>query len=83
MRRNDIGSIDVGKQADLALFKLDELRFAGAGAPIDALVTCGAHRAEHVMVNGAWRVTDGQIVNSDLGALRQRQIDVAHRLVNL
>ena len=83
LRRNDIGSIDVGKQADLALFKLDELRFAGAGAPIDALVTCGAHRAEHVMVNGAWRVTDGQIVNSDLGSLRQRQIDVAHRLVNL
>jgi len=34
-------------------------------------------------VNGAWRVTDGQIVNSDLGALKQRQIDVAHRLVNL
>lgn len=82
LRRNDIGSIEVGKQADLALFKLDELRFAGAGAPIDALVTCGAHRAEHVMVNGAWRVTDGQINGSDVEALRQRQIEVAHRLVN-
>ena len=27
--RNDIGAIAVGKQADLALFTLDELRFSG------------------------------------------------------
>lgn len=35
--RDDIGVIGVGKQADLALFKLDELRFCGAHDPLAAL----------------------------------------------
>ena len=35
--RSDIGEIAVGKQADLALFTLDELRFSGAGDPLAAL----------------------------------------------
>ena len=38
--------------ADLALFKLDEPRFSGAHDPLAALVLCGAHRADRVMVNG-------------------------------
>src|SRR6185312_5846228 len=29
--RTDVGEIGVGMQADLALFRLDELRFSGAG----------------------------------------------------
>ena len=40
--RTDIGQIAVGKMADLALFKLDELRFSGSGDPLAALVLCGA-----------------------------------------
>ena len=52
--RTDIGEIAVGKMADLALFKLDELRFSGSGDPLAALVLCGAHRADRVMVGGRW-----------------------------
>ena len=48
--RDDIGEIALGKQADLALFTLDELRFSGAGDPLAALVLCGAHRADRVMI---------------------------------
>ena len=51
--------IAVGKQADLALFTLDEPRFSGAHDPLAALVLCGAHRADRVMVAGEWRVIDG------------------------
>ena len=40
--RADIGAIAPGLQADLALFRLDELRFSGAGDPLAALVLCGA-----------------------------------------
>ena len=54
MRRTDIGELAVGKQADIAMFNLDEPRFAGAGDPLAALVLCGAYKAEHVMVNGMW-----------------------------
>lgn len=68
--RSDIGEITVGKQADLAMFKLDELRFSGAGDPIAALVLCGAHKADRVMVAGQWRVSDGQPVAIDVATLR-------------
>ncbi len=68
--RNDIGEIAVGKEADLALFTLDELRFSGAGDPLAALVLCGAHRADRVMIGGRWRVIDGMPVGIDLGQLR-------------
>lgn len=68
--RSDIGSIAVGKQADLAFFSLDELRFSGAGDPLAALILCGAHRADRVMVQGRWTVTDGQPVGVDVERLR-------------
>ena len=69
--RDDIGSISIGKQADLALFTLDELRFSGAGDPIAALVLCGAHRADRVMIGGRWRVVDGEPLGVDVSRLRQ------------
>ena len=67
--RDDIGEIAVGKQADLALFKLDELRFSGSGDPLAALLLCGAHQADRVMVAGEWKVKDGEPVDIDLEAL--------------
>ncbi|WP_460450622.1 8-oxoguanine deaminase [Alsobacter sp. SYSU BS001988] len=68
--RDDIGAIAPGLQADLALFTLDELRFSGAHDPLAALVLCGAHRADRVMVGGVWRVVDGSPVGVDLARLR-------------
>ncbi|MGB7432957.1 MAG: 8-oxoguanine deaminase [Ahrensia sp.] len=69
LNRDDIGKIAVGKQADLALFKLDEMRFSGNHDPIAALVHCGASRADRVMVAGQWRVIDGIIPGLDVGQL--------------
>ena len=51
--RSDVGRIAEGYEADLALFKLDEPRFSGAHDPLAALVLCGAHRADRVMIAGA------------------------------
>ena len=67
--RSDIGRIEEGCEADLALFKLDEPRFSGAHDPLAALILCGAHWADRVMVAGEWRVVDGEPVGIDLGAL--------------
>jgi 8-oxoguanine deaminase len=67
--RDDIGAIAVGLQADLALFTLDAPRFSGAQDPIAALVLCGAHRADRVMIAGRWRVIDGEPEGVDLAAL--------------
>jgi 8-oxoguanine deaminase len=79
--RSDIGEIAAGKQADLAMFTLDELRFSGAGDPIAALVLCGAHRADRVMVGGTWRVIDGMPVGVDVAALRAAHGEAARRFL--
>ncbi|MGC2939049.1 MULTISPECIES: 8-oxoguanine deaminase [unclassified Brevibacterium] len=63
--RDDIGTIDVGKQADLAMFRLDGLAFSGSHDPIPALVLCGAEKADRVMVGGRWRVIDGSAIGAD------------------
>jgi 8-oxoguanine deaminase len=75
--RSDIGKIAVGKEADLALFTLDELRFSGAGDPIAALVLCGAHSADRVMVAGRWRVEDSMPVGVDVAKLRHEHGEAA------
>jgi len=78
--RTDIGAIAVGAMADLALFKLDELRFSGSGDPLAALVLCAAHRADRVMVGGRWIVENGQIPGLDLGDLIRRHSAAARKL---
>lgn len=79
--RDDVGVLAVGKQADLALWRLDELRFSGTHDPVAALLLCGADRADRVMVGGAWRVVDGAIPGLDLGALAAEHSAAARRLV--
>ena len=78
--RPELGEIAVGKAADLALFKLDELRFSGHGDPLAALVLCGAHRADRVMVAGNWAVIDGAIPGLDVRDLIRRHTTAARAM---
>ncbi len=80
--RSDIGELAPGKQADLALFKLDELRFSGHGDPLSALVLCGAHKADHVMVAGQWVVSHGEIPGLDLQQLIAEHSNLAKKLLD-
>lgn len=75
--RPDLGEIAPGKQADLALFKLDDLRFSGAHDPLAALVLCGANRADRVMIAGRWTVIDGHPVAVDVARLRAAHSEAA------
>ena len=77
LNRDDIGKIAVGKQADFAMYKLDELRFSGAGDPLAALVLCGAHEADRVMVAGKWKVENCLPTDMDVGKLRREHGEVA------
>lgn len=78
--RSDLGRIASGAAADLALFKLDEPRFAGHGDPLAAIVRSGAHAADRVMVDGRWVVVDGRLPGLDLPALLRRHRHFARRL---
>jgi 8-oxoguanine deaminase len=79
--RSDIGELAVGKQADLAFFKLDELRFSGSHDPISALLLCGADKADRMMVGGQWRVIDGQIEGLDVAKLIADHRQAAKELI--
>ncbi|PRY71127.1 8-oxoguanine deaminase [Halomonas ventosae] len=78
--RSDIGGLAPGQQADLALFRLDDPRFSGAENPVAALLLCGAHRADRVMVAGRWRLIDGRPRDLDLDALLARHDQAAREL---
>ncbi len=80
--RQDIGKIEVGRQADLAMYKLDEPRFSGAWDPMAATILCGAHRADRVMIAGEWRVVDGNIVGFDLQQLMAEHSQSAKALAS-
>ena len=80
--RDDLGQLAVGKQADLALFKLDELRFSGSHDPLSAMLLCGADRADRVMVGGRWQVVDGQIEGLDVAGLIADHRQAAAHLIS-
>ena len=81
--RSDIGEIAVGKQADLALFRLDEMRFSGSHDSLAALLLCGAQKADRVMIAGNWKVVDGRIVGQDASELTSRHSNAAKLLRQL
>ena len=80
--RDDIGELAVGKQADIALFNLDEPRFSGSHDPLAALVLCGAHQADAVMVAGQWKVIDGALVKGDIHTLVAKHSGLAAQLIS-
>ncbi|MCA4135005.1 8-oxoguanine deaminase [Arthrobacter sp. M4] len=79
--RSDVGQLAPGMQADLALFRLDELKFSGSHDPVAALLLCGADRADRVMVGGEWRVVDGTIPGLDVARLVAEHSEAARKLV--
>jgi cytosine/adenosine deaminase-related metal-dependent hydrolase len=65
--RDRLGRIAEGMAADLAMFRADDIAFAGAIAqdPLGALVLCNAPHADIVLVAGLPVVRNGRIVNTD------------------
>jgi cytosine/adenosine deaminase-related metal-dependent hydrolase len=75
LRRDDIGSLEVGKCADFAVWRTDGLELGGADDPVAGIVLAGPHRADQLIVGGEAVVRDGQLVNVD-----ETEIAQAHRL---
>ena len=73
--RKDLGSLERGKCADFAVWRMDGLEFGGADDPVAALVLSGPHRAERVYVGGEAAVLDGQLARAD-----EREIAAEHRI---
>jgi 8-oxoguanine deaminase len=79
---SDIGSIEVGKAADLIMWDLDTLEFAGGlHDPFTAPVMCDAKQVSLNMVNGKVLIENGQFTNIDVRALVSQQNTIAAHLM--
>ena len=67
-RETELGSLEVGKLADVAVWRLDGLAGAGVDDAVAALAL-GALPLEHLFVNGARVVTGGHLAGADVGEL--------------
>jgi cytosine/adenosine deaminase-related metal-dependent hydrolase len=65
LRRDDIGSLEPGKRADLAIWRTDGLEFGGAEDLVANLVLAGPHRVDRLIVGGEDVVRGGSLMRAD------------------
>ena len=63
--RDDLGSIEVGKCADLAIWRTDGLELGGAADLVAGLVLAAPHRVDRLVVGGDEVVRDEALVRAD------------------
>ena len=81
--RTDIGSLEVGKCADLFAINLNRLDYAGAlHDPVAAAIFCAPQKVDLSMVGGKLVVKDGELVGLDVPALVSKHNQAAARLLN-
>jgi cytosine/adenosine deaminase-related metal-dependent hydrolase len=59
--RDDCGSLEPGKRADIAIWDMTGIAAAGAWDPVAALVLCGPHPVRDLLVEGRPVVQDGRL----------------------
>jgi cytosine/adenosine deaminase-related metal-dependent hydrolase len=81
--RDDIGSIQPGKAADLAIYSVNRLDMAGNHDPLAALLFMGAsHFTKATIVNGRKVACDGRLLTVDQEQVTRDANAWARRLVN-
>lgn len=82
--RSDIGHLGVGMCADLVLFDLNTLSFAGGAVhdPVGALLLCGSPQTDYTIVNGRVVVAKGRLSTLELGPLLELHNAMALQLIN-
>jgi cytosine/adenosine deaminase-related metal-dependent hydrolase len=79
--RDDVGSLEVGKRGDVALFAVDGLLDAGAQAdPVAGLLMGDPRRVRHLLVEGRAVVRDGHLANADEDEIAREGHGVGARL---
>lgn len=78
--RNDCGSLEVGKRADIAIWDITGLEAAGSWDPVAALVLCGPFNVRDLIVEGNQVVKSGNLTGVELGKVIEKQNHLAKRL---
>ena len=79
LKRDDLGSLEPGKCADLAVWRLDGLELAGADDPVAGLVFSGPHRVDRLVIAGDDVVREGRLVRGDEEEIAREHRRVAAR----
>jgi cytosine/adenosine deaminase-related metal-dependent hydrolase len=79
--RGDIGSLEPGKRADLAMFDLRSLGYSGAGDAVSALLLCAPARVDTLLVEGRIVVEGGELRTLALDRIVSRHRRLAAKLV--
>jgi cytosine/adenosine deaminase-related metal-dependent hydrolase len=79
LRRDDIGSLEPGKRADVAVWRTDGLELAGAADPVAGVVLSAPHRVDRLYVGGEEVVRDGRLVRADEEEIARHQRAQARR----
>ncbi len=79
--REELGSIEAGKVADMVAFRVDGLQHAGGQSdPLAALLTCAPASAWLSVINGRVVVEEGQVKGIDLPQLVQQHNRASRKL---
>ena len=78
--RDDCGTLEAGRCADIACFRLDDLAHAGIADPIAALCLAPPARAQTVVVGGRVVVRDGRLLTADEDRIASEIAEVSRRL---
>ena len=76
-RGAELGSIEPGKRADLAIWDVSGLGAAGAWDPVAALLLCGPFQVRDLIVEGRRVVRDGRLAGLEMGALLETRRQTA------
>lgn len=81
LNRDDIGALKPGMAADIALFNMQQIGYAGAlHDPVAALVFCTPSNVAYSLINGHVVVREGQLTTLDTALLCERHNRLAHEL---
>jgi 8-oxoguanine deaminase len=78
--RNDIGSLEAGKRADIALFDLRDPGYSGAQDPVAALLLCAPSTVRTLVVEGRVVVDDRRLTTLAMSPVLARHRRIAARI---
>jgi cytosine/adenosine deaminase-related metal-dependent hydrolase len=79
LNRDDLGSLEAGKCADLAIWRTDVPQLGGVKDPVACLVLSAPHRVDRLIVGGTDVVRGGALVLADEAEIARAEQAQARR----
>ena len=76
-REKELGSLTIGKRADIAIWQCSQIATSGAWDAVASLIFCAPHKVRHLLVEGNFVVSEGKLI----GVNEQEIINSAQKTV--